>query len=239
MFTGIVEVMGLVAAVVPNDATASGGNGFSLTVANASIVLSDVHIGDSISVNGVCLTVTEFDDARTQFKVGIAPETLRKTNLGELKVGDKVNLERAMSGSTRFGGHFVQGHVDTTVTIASVTPDPPNSLIFQFTVPPPSADTGNQDFLQYIVPKGYITLDGTSLTVIDVDWTARTFSVMLIPHTQASVVMPTKAVGAQVNLEVDQMGKYVENMVRSMLSSEHSAITPLIERAIANQLAKK
>nr|KAJ3409842.1 Riboflavin synthase alpha chain [Polyrhizophydium stewartii] len=238
MFTGIIETMGTVSAVVPNDTTETGGNGYSMTIADASIVLPDVHIGDSITVNGVCLTVTEFDDSRTWFKVGIAPETLRKTNLGDLQVGHKVNLERSMSASTRFGGHFVQGHVDTTVTVVAVLPDPPNSMIVRMRVPEPHADTGNAEFLQYIVPKGYITLDGTSLTVIDVDWDSREFSVMLIAHTQKSVVLALKKAGDRVNLEVDQVGKYVESMVRGMLLHEHGPLAPLIERAVAKHLQK-
>lgn len=108
MFTGIVETMGRVSAVEPLDATESGGNGFTITIENAKVVLTDVNMGDSIAVNGVCLTVTEFNTERTMFKIGVAPETLRKTNLGEFKVGQQVNLERAMSATTRFGGHFVQ-----------------------------------------------------------------------------------------------------------------------------------
>ncbi|KAH6561886.1 riboflavin synthase, alpha subunit [Batrachochytrium salamandrivorans] len=245
MFTGIVEVMGTVSAVEPMDTTGTGGSGFSLTITDANVVLSDVHIGDSIIVNGVCLTVTEFDDARTSFKVGIAPETLRKTNLGDLMVGDKVNLERSMSAATRFGGHFVQGHVDTTVTIASITPDPPNSVIFRFHVASPAAasadDTSSApvDFLQYIVPKGYVCLDGTSLTVIDVDWKTREFSIMMIAHTLKMVVIPLKKKGDKVNLEVDQVGKYVDSMVRGMLLSENNnTLTELIERAVAKHLAK-
>eukprot|EP00842_Homolaphlyctis_polyrhiza_P003026 jgi/Hompol1/3724/HPOL_003339-RA len=234
MFTGIIETMGRIAASVPIDSSESGGNGFSLTIDQAAIVLTDVHIGDSITVNGVCITVTEFDEARTWFKTGLAPETLRRTNLGDLKVGDKVNLERSMSATTRYGGHFVQA-----ITISALQVDPPNSLIVRFKVPPASPETGGSELMQYIVPKGYIALDGTSLTVIDVDWETREFSVMLIAHTQLSVVLALKKVGDRVNLEVDQVGKYVENMVKGMLLSEHGALAPLIERAVAKHLAKK
>ncbi|KAI9105741.1 hypothetical protein DFS34DRAFT_26091 [Phlyctochytrium arcticum] len=227
MFTGIVETMGTVKSAVPMDSSESGGGGCSIVIGDASIVLTDVHIGDSIAVSGVCLTVTEFDDARSWFKVGIAPETLRKTNLGELKEGMKVNLERAMSASTRFGGHFVQGHVDTTVIVKSITPDPPNSLIIRFQVPSP-VDGHDTDYLRYIVPKGYVTLEGTSLTVIDVDVKERTFTVMLIPHTQQHVTLPTKKVGQKVNLEVDQIGKYVENVAVSVLSGHGNGNDALV-----------
>ncbi|RKO92169.1 hypothetical protein BDK51DRAFT_17640, partial [Blyttiomyces helicus] len=187
---------------------------------------------------GTCLTVTEFDEARTTFKIGVSPETLRKTSLGDLKEGEKVNLERAMSASTRFGGHFVQGHVDTTVTIHTITPDPPNSLILHFYLAPPTADSPT-DFLQYIIPKGYVTLDGTSLTVINVDQSARTFSVMLIAYTQERVVVARKVVGDRVNLEVDQVGKYVENVVRGMLESGgkgDSVVETIVKRVVDERL---
>ncbi|KAJ3311135.1 Riboflavin synthase alpha chain [Boothiomyces sp. JEL0838] len=234
MFTGIVETMGRVSAVEPLDATESGGNGFTITIENAKVVLTDVNMGDSIAVNGVCLTVTEFNTERTMFKIGVAPETLRKTNLGEFKVGQQVNLERAMSATTRFGGHFVQGHVDTTVTIHSITKDPPNSLIIHFKV-----RESDIEFLSYIVPKGYVCLDGTSLTVIDVDWPNRLFSVMLIAYTQSKVIMPTKTVGSLVNLEVDPMGKYVENIVRGMVNAGSGPLMTLVENAVEKIINKK
>lgn len=147
---------------------------------------------------GTCLTVTEFD--KETFKVGVAPESLRRTNLGELKVGSKVNLERAMDAQKRFGGHIVQGHVDCTVTITSITPEG-NSLWFKFHVP-------DRQLMRYIIPKGFIALDGTSLTVCDVDDDAQTFTIMMIAHTQQHVIMPLKKVGDHVNLEVDMMAKY-------------------------------
>ncbi|KND00907.1 riboflavin synthase, alpha subunit [Spizellomyces punctatus DAOM BR117] len=238
MFTGIVETMGTIAEIVPMDTTSSGGGGFSMTIGNADVVLSDVHIGDSIAVNGVCLTVTEYNDARTSFKVGIAPETIRKTNFGDLKTGEKVNLERAMLASTRFGGHFVQGHVDTTVRIHSITPDPPNSLIMRFTVPKPS-ETGNIDYLRYIIPKGFISLDGTSLTVVDVDNADRTFSVMLIAHTQQHVILPQKKPGEKVNVEVDQVGKYVEKVAVGMLQGNgegDSVFSEMIKKIVDDRV---
>jgi riboflavin synthase len=236
MFTGIVEIMGRVQAIEPMDNTATGGGGFSIIVGECKEILDDCHLGDSIAVNGVCLTVTEFSHTDGWFKIGVAPETLRKTNLGDFVVGQQVNLERAMGGSTRFGGHFVQGHVDTTVTIREIRKDPPNSLIFRFGVEKPEGT--QSDFLAYIVPKGYVALDGTSLTVIDVDWSSRTFSVMLIAYTQTKVILPQKKEGDKVNLEVDQVGKYVENMVRGMLISENGPIVPMIENIVKKVMNK-
>ncbi|KXS19529.1 Lumazine-binding protein [Gonapodya prolifera JEL478] len=226
MFTGIVEHLGFVSRSDAIDTTETGGGGMSLTISDASSILGDCKLGDSISVNGVCLTVTEFDTARTQFKVNVMPETLRRSNLGGLVVGSKVNLERAMSGESRFGGHMVQGHVDTTCVIKSIVPDPPNSFIYTFHIPSshtllPTSDAPDEEQLPdafiYIVPKGYVTLDGTSLTVIGSDPVKREFSVMLIPYTKEHVTLGLYAPGAKVNLEVDVMGKYVERSLRGLL----------------------
>ncbi|ORZ30336.1 Lumazine-binding protein, partial [Catenaria anguillulae PL171] len=200
--------------------------GFTLIIGDAEAILADCHIGDSIAINGTCLTVTEFTPST--FKVGLIPETLRKTSLGELQVGDKVNLERAMSGGTRFGGHFVQGHVDCTCTINSVTPEG-ESLVYEFTLPADRAD-----LMAYIIPKGYITLDGTSLTVVDVDDRRRAFSICMISHTQKCVVMPRKKVGSQVNVEVDMLGKYVERV--SLAGMLEAYVERAVERALAKRL---
>ncbi|KAI6244937.1 Riboflavin synthase [Erysiphe necator] len=199
MFTGIVETMGVV-----SELKLSGGEtGTTLTIDDASEILTDCRLGDSINVNGTCLTVT-WNDA-TSFKVGVAPETLRRTNLGGLKAGSRVNLERAVAGHTRMGGHFVQGHVDTIATIESITPDG-EALIFRFKPRDPR-------IMKYIVEKGYIALDGASLTVTKVDDREGFWEVMLISYTQEKVVTAAKKVGDDVNVEVDQIGKYVEKMV--------------------------
>ncbi|KAJ3338956.1 Riboflavin synthase alpha chain [Gonapodya sp. JEL0774] len=225
MFTGIVEHLGYISVTDALDKTETGGGGMSLTISDASSILGDCKLGDSIMVNGVCLTVTEFDSARTFFKVAVMPETLRRTNLGELKIGSKVNLERAMSGESRFGGHMVQGHVDTTCIIKSIVPDPPNSFIYTFHIPashsvlPTSESPDEQlpDPFLFIVPKGYVCLDGTSLTVIGSDPVKREFTVMLIPYTREHVTLGLYSPGAKVNLEVDVMGKYVERSLRGLL----------------------
>ncbi|KAG0318337.1 Riboflavin synthase alpha chain [Dissophora globulifera] len=233
MFTGIVEILGKVVDIAPLDSTDSGGSGFSITIGDATEILGDCHLGDSIAVNGTCLTVTEF--SASTFKVGVAPETLRKTNLGSLKVGDAVNLERAMNAHTRFGGHMVQGHVDTTVSIVS-REDDGNAITFVFRVPAEYAD-----LMDYIVPKGFICLDGTSLTVIDVDDKERTFSIMMIAYTQTRVVMPRRAIGGLVNIEVDMMGKYaskgVESMIKRFLEGDDGET--MVAKALDRVLAKR
>lgn len=193
-------------------------------------MLSDVHLGDSIAINGVCLTVTEFD--ATTFKVGVAPETLRRTNLGSLVTKQNVNMERAVAGHVRFGGHFVQGHVDTTATIVGKVPDG-NAITFTFKLRDPQ-------YMLYIVEKGFITVDGASLTVTAVDDEAAKFSVMLIAYTQGKVVTSKKNVGDEINVEVDLMGKLVEKQVNfqiaKQLSDGESGIAALIEKAVAAKL---
>jgi riboflavin synthase len=204
MFTGLVETLGTITSLSPLDPSTSGGNGTSLTISDCADILHDAHLGDSISVNGTCLTVTELLDAQS-FKVGVAPETLRRTNLGRLAEGSKCNLERAVRADTRMGGHFVQGHVDTVATIAQKRPDG-NAVVFRL-VPRERAP------LRYVVEKGYITLDGASLTITAVNDAEGWFEVMLIAYTQERVVMAGKAEGEEVNVEIDVVGKMVEKSV--------------------------
>ena len=185
----------------------SSGGGTTLTISNCSAILDDTHLGDSISVNGTCLTITFFDSG--SFKVGVAPETLRRTNLGSLRQDQKVNLERAVSADTRMGGHFVQGHVDTIATIVSVTPDG-EALRFRL-------EPREKNVLRYVVEKGYVTLDGASLTITAVDDTEGWWEVMLIAYTQDRVVTAGKKQGDEVNVEVDMVGKYVEKSVQGYL----------------------
>lgn len=170
------------------------------------------------------MTVTEFD--KTSFKVGVAPETLRRTNLGSLKKGSNVNLERAVSASTRMGGHFVQGHVDTTAAIQSVTPDG-NALTFRFKPRDPAV-------LRYIVEKGYVTIDGASLTVTKVqDGPGGWWEVMLIAYTQEKVVTAAKKPGEEVNVEVDQVGKYVEKSVAGYFEGTANGEFAILEKMVA------
>lgn len=229
MFTGIVEIKGVVSAISELDSSSSGGNGFSLTISQASAILGDCHLGDSIAVNGVCLTVTEFDE--DSFKVGIARETLSKTNLGSLQVGSHVNLERAMNSEVRFGGHMVQGHVDTVIEIVSKEADG-NSIRFNFR-------PREREFINYIVHKGFVCVDGTSLTVTKVDYSECTFEIMMIAFTQEKVVQAVKQVGDWCNLEVDLTGKLIARQVelnlKAQLGNSESMLMKAIEKVVKEQ----
>jgi riboflavin synthase len=212
MFTGIVEEMGVVEALeerhdVPLwDGTI--GTGTQLTI-HCSTVLEGAYVGCSICVSGVCLTAT--DIAERAFVVGLSPETLRKSNLGSLRTGDRVNLERAamsVMGGGRNSGHFVQGHVDDTGTISQRWVDG-DSLFIRIEVSP--------SLLPYIVKKGFIAVDGTSLTVCEVFPQTSEFTVMLVAYTQTKIILPEKQVGDEVNIEVDVLGKYAESAVAGIL----------------------
>lgn len=193
MFTGLVEEIGTVRALTRD------GGACRLTI-DAKVALENVALGDSIAVNGACLTVTAFDDR--SFTVGLAPETLAKTSLGELAPGSPVNLERAVLPTTRLGGHYVQGHVDAAGTIKAFRPD---ADALWMTIAAPRA------LMRYIVPKGFIAIDGASLTVVHTgeDW----FDVTLIAYSQEKLILPRKKTGDRVNLEVDILAKYVERLV--------------------------
>jgi riboflavin synthase len=193
MFTGIVEEVGTILSV-DLESPLEG-----LTI-EARQVLDATRPGDSIAVNGACLTVTTLDAHR--FAVGVMPETVRRTNLQDLVVGDTVNLERPLRPHSRLGGHFVQGHVDGTGTVSSVRPDG-NALAVRIEAAP--------DLLRYIVEKGFIAADGASLTVTTVD--GKGFGVALIPYTQEHVSAGLHQIGHRVNLEVDILAKYVEKLV--------------------------
>jgi riboflavin synthase len=200
MFTGIVEELGHVVALEPGEASAR------LTVAGPLVTSDAVH-GASIAVNGVCLTVVEHGDG--QFTVDVMAETLDRSSLGDLGVGDRVNLERAMSATSRFGGHIVQGHVDGTAEILSRTPGDRWEVV-RLSLP--------DALSRYVVEKGSITVDGVSLTVSALDVSAAggaTFSVSLIPTTLALTTLGHKAVGDPVNLEIDVLAKYVERLITS------------------------
>lgn len=194
MFTGIIEELGTINSISKNPASAV------LTI-NASTVLEDVHMGDSIAVNGVCLTVTSFTDA--SFTADVMHETLNRSSLGALRPGSKVNLERAMSADGRFGGHIVSGHIDGTGRITDIKKDD-NAVWYTISAPP--------DILRYIVEKGSIAIDGISLTIAYVD--SRCFKVSIIPHTSANTTLALRKPGDTVNLENDCIGKYVEKLLQ-------------------------
>jgi riboflavin synthase len=189
MFTGIVEETGSVRAT---------GDG-SLAVA-AQVALEGMQIGDSIAVNGTCLTITSMREG--VFTVDLSPETLRRTNLGALKVGNPVNLERPLAANGRLGGHIVQGHVDGTGNVLEAQPEG-NSLLMRFQAPP--------NVMPYIVEKGFIAVDGISLTVVRRD--ASSFTVSVIPFTQQQTNLGLRKAGDTVNLEVDILAKYVESLL--------------------------
>jgi riboflavin synthase len=193
MFTGIVEEQGIIVT-----AHTSHDRDNTLLI-QANDVLQGTRIGDSISVAGVCLTVTAHSD--TQFLVGLSPETLRCTNLGTLRNGDPVNLERALTYGGRMGGHYVQGHIDGIAHITAIRHEGESKFI---TITPP------RDLLKYIVMKGYIAIDGVSLTIAALDDTS--FGIAMIAHTQTVVTMGQQVVGTPVNIEVDIMAKYVERI---------------------------
>ena len=183
------------------ESLARAAAGYQLRI-RAAKVTEDLKLGDSVAVDGACLTVTRFD--AHGFSVGLSPETLRRTTLGDLKPGQKVNLERALRPIDRMGGHLVQGHVDGVGTIAERRREG-DSLLLRFAVPP--------DVSRYVVEKGFIAVDGISLTVTGCGdgW----FSVLVIPFTQQVVTLADKGVGERVNLEVDIIGKYVESFLGS------------------------
>ncbi|MEK3881505.1 riboflavin synthase [Paenibacillus sp. PL2-23] len=195
MFTGLIEEVGRM------QSASKQGEAMVLTIAG-SVVLQDVKLGDSIAVNGVCLTVTSFN--RSSFSCDVMPETYRRSSLHRLKPGDPVNLERAMLAGGRFGGHIVQGHVDGTGTIVSREADA-NAVVFRIAL-----DDAEQ--LRYILPKGSVTIDGISLTVVDTG--SDSFAVSIIPHTLAETALQHRQPGAVVNIETDIIGKYVEHLLQ-------------------------
>ncbi|EEQ27814.1 Riboflavin synthase alpha chain [Microsporum canis] len=230
MFTGLVEKVGTVTALDPQDDSSTGGGGTSLTISDCEEILTDTKLGDSICVNGTCLTVTSFD--KSSFKVGVAPETLRRTNLGSLKAGSHVNLERSVLATTRMGGHFVQGHVDTTAELLSVTPDG-NSLILRM-------QPKDRSLLRYVVEKGFIALDGTSLTITKVkDGEDGWWEVMLIAYTQERIVTAKKKPGDTINVEIDLVGKYVEKTVQGYFEGQTGGDSAALEKMVDRLVEKK
>ncbi len=198
MFSGIVETIGVIQQVELIQQC------LHVTLRPESR-FDDLKLGDSVAVNGVCLTVTAFD--AEIFNVVIVPETLRLTNLDALKVGAAVNLERSLQVNARIGGHSVQGHVDTRAVITALISDGGAALIATIETTPA--------LTKYIVKKGYVAIDGMSITVMDVS--ENSFTVTFIPHTQAVTIVSQYRVGTPVNIEVDIMGKYIEKLLGATL----------------------
>lgn len=195
MFTGIIEEVGTLRSATPR------GNGRELTI-SARRALHDVAVGDSIAVNGVCLTVTSF--TTDSFMVDAVEETMRKTALGQCKAGAPLNLERALRAGGKLGGHYVQGHVDTTSTCTGIEKRS-DSWMLAFMLP--------SNFQGNVIPVGSIAIDGVSLTVA---WKgSEAFGVSIIPHTFENTILATYRVGSLVNLEFDVIGKYVQSFIEA------------------------
>ena len=188
MFTGLVEELGIISKITQTEIWIE-----------ASVVMKDLGIKDSISVNGACLTGVDLKE--NTFRVDVVPETLIRTDLGYLAIGDKVNLERSAQLGGRLGGHIVQGHVDGTAAITSIVEDG-TSWSIEFQIP--------NTLSRYIVEKGFICVDGASLTVVNCD--EKSFSIALIPYTKDNTVLGLKRVGSTVNIETDIIGKYLEKL---------------------------
>lgn len=212
MFTGIVEEVGRVRSMNRR------GTAMELEI-GCRKVLKDVRIGDSIAVNGVCLTVIRFSDE--SFSADVMPETMNRTNLGELRIGSPVNLERALAAGDRFGGHFVQGHVDGTGVIEARTPYE-NAVLFRIGVP--------ERLTRWMVEKGSVALNGISLTLVEVG--TRHFTVSVIPHTLEATQLKTAQAGDRVNIECDMIAKYTAKL----LGREHEGLT--LERLTQEGFAK-
>lgn len=205
IFTGIIEELGTINRIE------RGSNSSRINV-HADKVLGDVRIGDSIAINGVCLTVTEF--SKEHFVADVMAETLEKTNLRNLNAGQRVNLERAVRLGDRMGGHLVQGHVDGVGTIVEQQ-KLDIATLFRIKAP--------EEVMAYVVKKGSVAIDGISLTVVDT--AADSFTVSLIPHTAAMTTLGFKKSGDTVNLESDIIGRYVEKLMSSKKETKQSNLS--------------
>ena len=202
MFTGLVEEKGILKEKIPT------GEGFQFVI-QANIIMKDLQIGSSVAVNGCCLTVVKI--AGNTFAVDTIEETLNKTNLGVLKQGMNVNLERPLVAEARLGGHFVLGHIDTTGKVEDVK-ELSNSHWLTISFP--------EKFKQYLIYVGSVAIDGVSMTVAELK--DRSFSVGIIPHTWKATIFADKKIGDTVNLEFDVLGKYVERIMESKNQDESS-----------------
>lgn len=209
MFTGIIEEKGTIENIQQKN------EAIVMTV-RAKKILEDVQLGDSIAVNGVCLTVTSFTSS--EFTVDIMPETVRATSLRTLKRGSKVNLERAMAANGRFGGHFVSGHVDGIGTILKKE-RVDNAVYYEIEIPP--------ELRPYILLKGSVAVDGTSLTVFNV--TDTTFTISIIPHTLDETIIGSKGPGDIVNIECDMIAKYIEQFLTNRFQGQNNGQTIITE----------
>jgi riboflavin synthase len=205
MFTGLVEEIGKIEYV-------RNGRDSCRFKIKADKIFSDLKIGDSVAVNGICLTAVTVENPF--FEVDVMHETLNRSSLGEMKKGSCVNLERAMPANGRFGGHIVSGHVDGTGNIESFTKDDIAVIV---------KISASENLTRYIIEKGSVTLDGVSLTVVSV--TDNYFTVSLIPHTAKETILLSKKIGDKINIECDVIGKYVEKLMTTKKSEQKDRIT--------------
>jgi len=202
MFTGIIEAVGTIKAINVN------AQGARLVIDTNSLDMSDVKLGDSIATNGICLTVVDFDSGKTNgsYSADVSNETLQRTGFANYQVGSKVNLEKAMLASTRFGGHMVSGHVDGVSEILAINNNG-NSIEYWLSMP--------SDLAHYIAEKGSVTIDGTSLTVnaLAEDGSKGKFRLTIVPHTVKETIFAQYQVGSKVNIEVDLIARYLERLL--------------------------
>lgn len=213
MFTGIIEEIGRINQI-------RTGEKSCILIISASKILSDLQIGDSIAVNGTCLTVCHFD--AYCFSADVMPETMRRTNLGKLSPGSPVNLERAMSADGRFGGHIVSGHIDGTGKIVNFKKED-NAVWVKISADP--------DLLYYMIQKGSVAIDGISLTIAEIS--QKDFSVSVIPHTRQQTTLLSKKAGELVNLECDMIAKYLAKFQNSGNSGNHRKTNSISEAFLA------
>ena len=206
MFTGIIEAVGQIQAITINH------DGARLVIDTQSLDMSDVKLGDSIATNGICLTVVAF--SQHSFSADVSKETLTRTGFANYQRGQKVNLEKAMLPTTRFGGHIVSGHVDGVASIKSIA-DNGNSVEYWLTM--------SEELAPYIAEKGSITVDGVSLTVNSI--TQDSFRLTIVPHTSEQTIMTNYQVGSKVNIEVDVMARYIERLLSVKNTTPKSGVT--------------
>ncbi len=214
MFTGLIEEIGIIKQIIP----VGGGRQFTIEAKN---ILNDMKIDDSISINGACQTVVKLSS--NSFDVVAVEETIRKSTLGDFRVGQKVHLERAMSLHSRFGGHIVQGHVDCVGYVVSIIPELAGTLVW-FSFP--------DEFRKYLVPVGSIAVDGVSLTVAKIEGSK--FMVSVIPHTWQKTLLKNFRSGTKVNLEFDIIGKYVENLLKFKSYNNNDIDKSILDKFLNN-----
>ena len=222
MFTGIIEAVGSITAINVN------AQGARLVIDTNNLDMSDVKLGDSIATNGICLTVVDFDKSKSNgsYSADVSNETLQRTGFANYKVGSKVNLEKAMLASTRFGGHMVSGHVDGVSEILAINNNG-NSIEYWLSMP--------SNLAHYIAEKGSVTIDGTSLTVNSLaeNGSKGKFRLTIVPHTVKETIFAQYQVGSKVNIEVDLIARYLERLLTKSNDNEHASTSNISESMLS------